>query len=62
MPMHFDRLRLLNGGSRIRNESGKVLYLRALEDDQPIEVPPGGEQDLPYTLDGESIIDVEQPE
>jgi hypothetical protein len=59
--MHFDRFRLLNG-SRIRNESGKVVYLRAHEEEPPIEVLPGMEAELPVSPEGETIVDVDQPE
>lgn len=58
MPIHFDRFRLLNRGSRIRNESDKVLYLRAEEPDMPVVVPPEGEAPLPISLEGETLIDV----
>jgi hypothetical protein len=58
MPSHFDRFRLLNGGSRFRNESDKPVYVRAEEPDPPIEIPPGTEADLPVSPVGEVIIEV----
>lgn len=57
MPMHFDRFRLLNDG-HFRNESSKVVYVRAYEDDPPIEVQPGIEVELPQTSAGETLIEV----
>jgi len=58
MPSHFDRFRLLNGGNRIRNESYKPILVKAKEEDPPIEIPPGGAEDLPQSPEGETIIDV----
>lgn len=58
MPSHFDRFRLLNGGSRFSNESDKFVYIKAQEEDPAIEVLPGHEVDLPYSPAGEVIIDI----
>ena len=61
MPIAFDRFRLLNGSSRIRNESTKTMYLRREPDDpDPVVVPPGAEDDLP--LGPEIILDIEKDE
>jgi hypothetical protein len=56
--MHFDRFRLLNGGKRFRNESDKPVYVSGGELDPALEIPPGGEADLPESPEGETIIEV----
>jgi hypothetical protein len=61
MPSHFDRFRLLNGGSRLRNESDKVVYAKAEEPDEPIGISPGTELDLPFSPSGECILELEFP-
>ena len=62
MPSHFDRFRLLNGSSRIRNESQKSLYVGVLDEGPFLEVPPGAEEDLPVSPEGETILQVQQGE
>lgn len=57
MPENFDRLRLLGDGG-IRNESSKVIHLRAYSLDHPTEVRPGEESPLPVTPEGETLIDL----
>jgi len=58
MPSHFDRFRLLNGGSRLLNEGEKVLYVRPEDALPPVEVYPADEIDLPFSGTGEVIIEV----
>jgi len=60
MPVYFDRFRFLNGegGKRVRNESDKLLYVKAQEHEEPIIVGPGEECLLPESPDGETILDV----
>jgi len=61
MPSHFDRFRFLNdpGGRNIKNESEKMIYVKAFETDPPIHVPPGSTMPLPETPEGESIVCIE---
>lgn len=58
MPSHFDRFRLLNNGSRLKNEGDKPVYVRAFEEETPIVVPPGAELVVPKTPEGDTIIEV----
>lgn len=62
MPSHFDRFRLLNGGSRIRNESDKNLFIKSEEPEEGMILSPGMEMDLPYSPIGEVIVEVENIE
>jgi len=62
MPIPFDRFRLLNGGRRFRNESDKVVYVKAEEPDEPLGISPGAEVDLPMSPEGETIIEVQTEE
>jgi len=56
MPSHFDRFRYLNGSNKFVNESDKFVYVRAEEEDPPLEVPPHTEVDVPPS--GQVIIEV----
>jgi hypothetical protein len=57
MPSHFDRFRLLNDGMRLRNEGPEPVWMRPTEADPKIEVPPGGEADIPFSEAGEALIE-----
>lgn len=63
MPISFDRFRLLNDpGSpiapRFRNESTKIVQVKAKEEDPPLPILPGQEIPLPVSDTGETIIEV----
>lgn len=52
---------IFNSGTHLRNESGTKVFVTDDEHNEPTMVLPGGEVELPYSDDNESIIVIQTP-